>query len=481
MEQKTANPPIRVLIVDDDEDDFFFTSDFIRHIPGQAFDIDWCDNYNDAVKRLRDAAYDIYFIDYRLNVHTGIDVLKEANALNTEAPIVLLTGKGNQKIDMEAMHLGAADYLIKSDLNPEKLERCIRYALEHTSTLRKLRASERKYRNLFEKTNDIIFITDDKLKLTNVNFAATSILGYSPEQFSTMALPDLLANDIDREILKKQLASGKVDDLRVEFLTLTKEKKLCIVSASVETSKQGTDYIQGIIHDISLLKKAEDITLQSEKLEAKGRVIRTLAHEVRNPLNNITLSIENMKAEAPGQVLEYIEIIQRNSKRIDDLINELMDSSRFYKMNLAVMSLQSVMDDAITAAADRINLHRIKLKLDYAQQAANAMLDRDKMKIAFLNIIINAIEASSERGPGELSITIIRKPDFHEVKIKDNGVGMNEEQVEHLFESYFTSKPTGLGLGLATTHAIIQSHKATIRVQSKPGDGAEFTIMFPAL
>jgi PAS domain S-box-containing protein len=481
MQLASSSNLIRVLIVDDDEDDFFITSEYIREITTRSFQIDWCSTYGDALKNILNASYDIYFIDYRLNIKTGIDLLQEAMQHQCEEPIILLTGKGNQKIDMEAMRLGAVDYLIKSDLNSEKLERCIRYALERSATLKKLRSSERQYRNIFEKTTDVIFIASYDLHLKNVNRAASSLFGYDVDELINMNLCDLLTQDDDEESFKtKLIKERKVEDQPLELITKSGEKKICILSASVETDLRNNNYIQGIIHDITLLKKAEEITVQSEKLEAKGRVIRTLAHEVRNPLNNINLSLENLKSETSEQSALYLEIIQRNSKRIEDLINELMDSSRYYKMKMAVMPLQLVMDEAINRAVDRLGLHKIKLNLDYAPSPAFAMLDKEKMKVAFLNIIINAIEAMKEN-EGVLDIAILNKTDFHEVLIKDNGCGMDEATAGKLFEPYFTSKPNGLGLGLATTQAIIQSHKASIDVASKINEGTTFKIRFTSL
>jgi PAS domain S-box-containing protein len=479
--QQANSSVIRVLIVDDDEDDFFITKEYISDITTRSFQIEWCSTYNDALKNILSASYDIYFIDYRLNIKTGIDLLQQALLHQCEEPIILLTGKGNQKIDIEAMRLGAVDYLIKSELTSEKLERCIRYALERAATLKKLRASERQYRNIFEKTTDVIFIGDYDLHLKNVNRAATTLFGYDSEELLKMNLCDLFIEGCDKETFKaKLIKEGKLEDEPLDLITKSGEKKICLLSASVETDLRGNNYIQGIIHDITLLKKTEEITVQSEKLEAKGKVIRTLAHEVRNPLNNINLSLENLKSEASEQSAVYLEIIQRNSKRIDDLINELMDSSRYYKMKMAVMPLQIAMDEAINRAIDRLALHKIKLNLDYTASPAFALLDKEQIKIAFLNIIINAIEAMKEN-EGVLDICILNKTDFHEVIIKDNGCGMDQDTANKLFEPYFTSKPNGLGLGLATTQAIIQSHKASIDVTSKINEGTTFKIKFTSL
>src|ERR1700712_658014 len=107
--------PVRILIVDDDEGDFLLTSEFIQDIPDQKFQIDWCGSYKQASKALLQATHDIYFVDYYLGAKTGIDLLREAIVNDVKEPIVLLTGQGNQKIDLEAMRSGAVDYLIKSE------------------------------------------------------------------------------------------------------------------------------------------------------------------------------------------------------------------------------------------------------------------------------------------------------------------------------------------------------------------------------
>ncbi|MBS1687321.1 MAG: response regulator, partial [Bacteroidetes bacterium] len=152
------NANVRILIVDDDQDDFIITSEYIKHIPSATFQIDWCPRYDEALRHMMNKDYHLYFVDYRLGAKSGMDLLKDAMDHNYEAPIILLTGKGSYNVDIEAMQLGAVDYLVKTELTIEKMERSIRYALERTATLRALKENERKYRSIFEKSKDIVFI-----------------------------------------------------------------------------------------------------------------------------------------------------------------------------------------------------------------------------------------------------------------------------------------------------------------------------------
>jgi two-component system, sporulation sensor kinase E len=472
--------PLRILIVEDDEDDYFIISNYIKDIPGQDFQTEWCSEYQQALGAIQNSDYSLYFIDYYLTGKTGLDLLKEAMIDAVDAPIIMLTGKANAVIDRNAMQLGASDYLIKSELNAEKLERCIRYSLERAANLKELRESERQYRNIFERTNDVFFIADAQLKITKVNDAASQIFGYSHVELINMALPDLFAQDEDKERVKLLLSrKGRVDDYQVALKTKG-AGKVGLISVSFETGLRGRRYAQGIIHEITLLKRTEEIRIQMEKLEAKGRVIRTLAHEVRNPLNNIQLSVENLRSSDRAQTFEYLEIIERNSQRINDLINDLMDSTRFDKMNLEEISLQAVMNDAIRFVQDRLTLNNVILDITYSPVAAMVFVDREKLVIAFLNLITNAIEAM-DGDNSRIGVSVTTKPDFHEVKIEDNGCGMTANTAQKLFDPYFTTKPNGLGLGLATTHAILVSHKATIAVSSEVSKGTVFTLAFPAL
>ena len=470
------------MIIDDDEDDFFITSEYLRKIEEFQLKIDWSYKFNDAVEHIKNRQYDLYFVDYRLGAKTGLDFLKEAVKLGCEEPIVLLTGKGNKEIDIEAMQTGATDYLIKTDLNVDKLERCIRYSVERTTYLKALRANERKYRSIFELSKDAVFIADQHLVFVDCNAATSELLGYSRQELQKISVYSLLTEDVHATILKKALEEeGEVNDLEIEVLTNNGDKKICIFSLTAPIDASGPVYYQGLLHDITNLRRAEKANLMVEKLGAAGRLVRTLAHEVRNPLNNINMSVEQLVSEPiTDDSPMYLDIIQRNSKRIGDLITELLDSSRPSEFVFERYTLQSIMDDSIADALDRITLQHINMQIRYEDEACYVMANKEKLKIAFLNIIINAVEAMPSNGEGELDIKIETTGTRHIVEVKDKGCGIPEENISRLFEPYFTSKRNGMGLGLAATLNILQSHKALVDVVSVVNEGTTFTISFPS-
>jgi PAS domain S-box-containing protein len=475
-----SNVPTRILIVEDDEDDFLIIEACIKDIPDKEFRIDWCYDYSEAIQRIGQCNYDIYFVDYLLGAKTGLELLKEAITMGCEEPLVLLTGIGNRDVDVQAMTIGAVDFLVKSEINTEKLERCMRYALERSTYIKALRVNERKFRNIFERSKDAVFLTSDELVFRDVNAATCDLFKYSKDELLHMSLYNLFARKEAAINLKDRLSvSGEVEDLEVEFLTRNKEKRNCILSISWQVYSTGETYIQGIIHDITNLKRIERATFQIEKLRSTATLLRTLAHEVRNPLTNINLSVEQLKPEMDSEDANiYLDIIARNCGRIDGLISELLDLSRPAEISLQKTRLQEIIDSTLAAASDRIALKNIRLELAYPDQPAFVMADKDKLKIALLNILINAVEAVPPKS-GVITIAIREEASQqYKVSINDNGGGIPEENISRIFEPYFTSKTNGFGLGLAATWNILQSHRAGIDVSSQLGEGTSFMLTF---
>jgi PAS domain S-box-containing protein len=474
--------PPKILIVDDDEDDFIITSGYIKDIKNSSFDIEWAPSYATGVAKMANGVYDLYFVDYRLGAKSGLDFLAEAKKTECNSPIILLTGQGSYNIDLEAMHIGAIDYLIKTELNREKIERSIRYALDRAKTIKALRNSENKYRRIFEKSKDIIFVADDALCITEVNDAVTDILGYSKKEFQNLYLPILFADRNAKTLFIHNLSNGiSIDDYSTTLYTITGKIIPCIISATITNSNANQNYIQGIIHDITNLKKAEKSALQLEKMAATSRLIRTLAHEVRNPLNNITISASQLQSEInKTEPLLYLDIIKRNSIRIDNLITELLHSSNPKDNSQRPTYLQHIIDEVVAAANDRITLKKIKLTIDYPSTPISIMADKQNLKLALLNILINATEAVKEIS-GIISIHLLNKEQKALMHITDNGCGISEENINRIFEPYYTSKQTGAGLGLSFTLSIMKAHGANTDVVSSRGEGTTFYMSFPVL
>ncbi|HSU27566.1 MAG TPA: ATP-binding protein [Chitinophagaceae bacterium] len=472
---------IRIGVVDDDEDDFFIIKEYIAAMGDRTYSVHWCNNYASGIESIKRNACDIYFVDYRLGNLTGIDLLKETAAMGNDVPIVLLTGKGNKSIDIRAMENGATDYLVKSDLNTEKLERCIRYSLDRSAALREVRAREIKYRNLFENSRDAVFISDQQLFINEKNEAFSKLFGMNGSANAPHNLFEFIPDEDQKEKLKKLIEKGEViSEVEIQIEGKDKTRTPCLLSITPQPGSHGSAILHGIVHDITNLKVAELVNLQAEKLAANERLVRILAHEIRNPLNNISLSAENLRysISEEGTDKDLFNILQRNCTRINQIIKELLNLTKLMELTFVKDSLQEILDESLSIASDRINLRHIEVKKNYPDKPYYINADRPKLVIAFTNIILNAIEAMPEN-KGLLQLSMSGSGDNFTVSIRDNGCGIPPEYLNKLFEPFFTMKKNGMGLGLATSGSIVQSHHGSVRVESVVDKGTLFLISFP--
>ncbi len=260
------------------------------------------------------------------------------------------------------------------------------------------------------------------------------------------------------------------------FLTYMRENK-----ARRDADKKVQQYQDQLRERIMELRNVNKELLQMrsiEKFASTGRIARTIAHEVRNPLTNINLAMEQLKSELDSTADDttiLFEMVQRNSNRINQLITDLLNSTKFAELSYGKTSINTLVDEALELAKDRVVLYNITVNKHYSTDICDVAVDKEKLKIAFLNIIVNAIEAM-EPGKGVLAITTKGENGKCVVEIADNGSGMDKESMGRLFEPYFTSKPKGNGLGLTNTQNIILNHKGTIQAESEKGKGTTFII-----
>ncbi len=259
------------------------------------------------------------------------------------------------------------------------------------------------------------------------------------------------------------------------FLTYMRENK-----ARREADEKVQQYQEQLRVRIMELRSVNKELLQMrsiEKFASTGRIARTIAHEVRNPLTNINLAMEQLKSDmtTEGDNGILFDMVQRNSNRINQLITDLLNSTKFAELSPAKLSINTLLDEALELARDRIILYNINVEKKYSNDICEVSVDKDKLKIAFLNIIVNAVEAM-EPGKGILSIVTRGENNKCVIEIADNGAGMDKESMGRLFEPYFTSKPRGNGLGLTNTQNIILNHQGTIQAESEKGKGTAFTI-----
>lgn len=473
---------IKVLLVDDDEDDFIITRDYLKEAENSRYEIEWISDFEKAKEAILAKQHHIYLVDFRLGKHTGLDLLNFAKENKSKLPFIILTGQGDREIDMLAMKHGADDYLVKGFLDSNLLERSIRYALERNSIKDELMVREAKYRALFQKSIDPIYIIDKNYQFLECNDSLLNLFGYSEGEIKNVNSRELFVheNQFD-EFIQRLFQKGLVKDFEAILKTKEGNKLICSITTTALFNKNNEiEGYQGLLRDKTQEIRNAQYMLRAEKLGMTGRMARSIAHEVRNPLTNINLSLDQLKNElkidGDGEV--FLEIIERNSERINKLITEMLDSAKPSKLELVKASINSVIEKTMKLSKDRIHLKDMQLTSDLDPDLSAIYVDSKKLRTAFLNIIINSIEAM-EAGKGHLKISTSKMGNDCVIQIRDNGSGMDKETLNKLFDPFFTGKPTGMGLGLTSTQNIIQLHNGSIDVESELGIGSTFIIKLP--
>lgn len=469
---------INILYVDDDMDDVFLLRSILPKLR-KKYILESASSYEEALSKI-DNPYDIFLVDYRLGNINGLELLKKIKSVKKFAPVIILTGMEDAELDNTAFAEGASDYLIKGNFSPTELERAIRYAIRDARSIEATETNAKRFRIIFERSADPIALINKTGIIIDSNPVFNKVFNYEYSDTDEVNFTSLVADPED--IKKIEIALEHDVDLTDLEMNLYKDApKTLNAMVNIVLHDADSGVYQVMIKDLTTLREKEEEEIRSRKFQATGRIARILAHEIKNPLTNITLSAEQIRCELPEEVMsesgELIEVIERNTKRINELITQLLNATKFSELTLAPTDLNQLVEEVLKQAADSLKLKQIQLVNKNKLQNAILQLDSDKIKIALFNLIVNAIDVM-EQGKGILIINTYENEEKYFIEIKDNGPGMTKEQMERLFEPFFSNKLNGTGLGLTNTQNIMLNHGGKVKVKSLPDKGTSFYMIF---
>lgn len=254
-----------------------------------------------------------------------------------------------------------------------------------------------------------------------------------------------------------------------------------VMNSLIMNTEHKKDFFEGeeFRSSSTALRESKDELIRSERLAFTGRIAASIAHEIRNPLTNVIMSIQQLKkAISPENPKgRYIDIIERNTERIKYLITELLNCARPPKLNISSYDIHLLLKNILESANVKIRSQKIKVIRNFTSKPSTISMDKEHMERALSNIVTNAIEAMLKGGI--LTIITELNGDCFMVKVQDSGKGIPEKDIIRIFDPFFSSKPTGVGLGLTVCYGIIASHGSTIEVESKLRRGSIFTVSLP--
>ncbi len=336
---------------------------------------------------------------------------------------------------------------------------------------------------VMENLQDGIMLFTRDARAVMVSDSAQRFLGLQQKQILGMEL---------HEIFDRQTALGQMVrrsfNARIPLLQQEVENEF---GRSVQVS---LDFIHGgmgddpaetlgallTLHDSESRKQIESELELSRRLADIGRLTSGVGHEVKNPINAIVVHLELLRGKLersePGAE-RHLEIIQGEIRRLDRVVQTLVDFSRPVDLALAMQDVRGIISSVLALASPELEQRNVRITSVLPHQPIYARVDADLMRQALLNVVLNGAQAMSTGGG--LNVELRQEGRNAAIHIRDHGCGIPKEIQDRIFNLYFTTKSAGTGIGLAMTYRILQLHNGSVTVESKIGEGTEFILRVP--
>ena len=350
--------------------------------------------------------------------------------------------------------------------------------------------------NIIQSSPNAIMATDMKGSIITWNQGAEETLGYrASETIGRMNVMDLYLDDMARKVMRMMRSAdyGGKGKLRAYPMTFKAKDGRSVegnLSANIIYDETGKEMASvGIFVDLEeqlkmerKLHNTQEQLLQSEKLAAMGRLTSQIAHELNNPLYGIMNTLELMKTEIPvgNKRRKLLEMSLSETVRVTDMLRKMLSFSKPDQEERTPVDINTILDEILLLYEKQLWEHSIKMVHSFAGNLGSVYASKNQLRQVFLNLISNARDAMPEGG--RLTVTTEGDDYFIHVTLADNGMGIKEEHLDLIFETFFTTKTDsvkGVGLGLSVCYGFIKDHGGEIKVDSRQGEGTTFTISLP--
>ncbi|MBN2419666.1 MAG: PAS domain S-box protein [Deltaproteobacteria bacterium] len=347
----------------------------------------------------------------------------------------------------------------------------------------KLQRSEKRFKAILDTATDAIISIDENHNIILFNNAAQRIFGYSGQEVIGKNLNTIIPSGYGsyQEYLDRVIEECDSDIIGKTFSlnAMRKNGEIFPVDISLSLlSMGGKETFTAIIRDITRQRQMERKMLQSERLAAVGQAVSHVAHEIKNPLMIIGGFTSQIRSALEREKdINKIDMVLEEVARLERLIANLGDFTKEYKLVMRPAELNSVIGDVLNILSGIYDDNKFRFEKSFSCEINEINCDPDKLKQVFINIISNGTEAMPSGGTITIKTEKINRG--IEISISDQGRGMTNEELNKIFEPFYTTREKGTGLGLAISYKIIQAHNGDIWAASEPGKGTTFIIQIP--
>lgn len=337
------------------------------------------------------------------------------------------------------------------------------------------------YENILWSIADGVITVDVAGMITSINPAAQEMIGSTPDKIIGQPYETLLNTEVSfTSLLLDTLRTGKEYtgvSLDVPFRSRTMH-----VSSSTSLLRNGSGKVIGAValfKDQSETRQLQKQLLRADRLAALGELAAGIAHDIRNPLTSIRGFVQYLqKTKDPLELQEYAPLIIREVDGLNRIIGELLEFAKPYPPRYSLVQVNDLIQEVLSLVKTRAEKQNTRIDLDLDSSLPPIEADGEQLKQVLLNLVINACQAITAQGVISFK-TFKDSPDWLTICVIDNGVGISPENLEKVFDPFFSTKPAGTGLGLAVVQRIINGHKGEIGISSGPEKGTTVKIRLP--
>ena len=497
--------PLRVLIVDDDPLDRTAVRRAL-HQSGIPAVWDEASRARETFEHLTNGSYDVILLDWYLPDVDGREHLKQIRQAVPNVPIVIFTGRGDEDIAVELMKSGAADYLPKASLTPERLASSLRHAMEITRAEeararaeRELRVQEERYRTMINSIPQLAWMGDADGVLYWFNERWREYTGLAPE--TALAERQALIHPDHRErVLRKireQLALGEPWEETFPLRRRDGEYRWFLTRAvPIRDASDGIVSWFGTNTDVTRRLEMENALRANESdlrraIRLRDEMIAVVAHDLRNPVHTIVMSASTLLDIPLGEEerTRHLAMIRRAARGMERLISDLLDVSQIESHQFAVrqsrVAVPMLLDETVEMFEPQARERGIRLVCDAGRDLPPVSGDHDRLVQVLSNLIGNALQFTPPDGEVRVEARESRgreENEYIEFVVSDTGSGIAPDHLPNVFDRFWRGERqarSGAGLGLAIAKGIVEAHRGEIWVESIVGQGATFHFTIP--